>query len=549
MCALNLACIILSFIPFFTVVFPIPDSRCLFSLVVVLPVVSTATLLADVSLPSLFSNGAVLQREQSIPVWGKADAGEDVTVTLNNKKAEATADASGNWLVNLPALPAGGPFEMKVKGKNEIVVSDIAIGEVWIASGQSNMEFKLGRVGKKPNAHYIQAARVEIKAANDPMLRMFTLKRNLALQPLSNMEAVGGPWQAASPENAGRFTAVGYYFAKELRQKLGVPVGIIHTSWGGSPAEAWMSLPGLKTNAVLAHYIEKREHWINNAPQIEREYKEVTLVKWKAAVTEAKAAGKSGPRRPRAPTGPQSPHLPGNLYNGMLHPLAPYGIRGAIWYQGESNASRGKEYRTLFPAMIRDWRKLWNQGEFPFLFVQLANFQDPQTTPVEKASWPVLREAQMQTLSLRGTGMASAIDLADAENPGDIHPHNKKEVGHRLALNAFALVYNLKVPSYSGPLYSGMTTEGNKVRLNFQHADGGLKAKGDRLAGFAIAGKDGNFVWADASIDDNTVVVSSETVKEPVAVRYGWAMNPIGNLYNGEGLPASPFRTDTEAEE
>ncbi|HWL51927.1 MAG TPA: sialate O-acetylesterase [Chthoniobacteraceae bacterium] len=504
------------------------------------PLTFSSTLLADVTLSPLFSDGAVFQQKQPIPVWGKADPGEAVTVSLEGSEEKTTADASGKWRVNLPAIPAGGPFELTVKGNNLVVVHDVAVGEVWIASGQSNMAFML------------QATRdtEAVAAAADPMLRFFTVARTAVIEPVDSLALRGGPWQASTPETARKFSAVGYYFARELREKLKVPVGVVHSSWGGTPAQAWTSLSALEANPAFSVYLRQRLKDLENFPQAEKNYREVALVEWKAAEEAAKANGSKPPRKPLAPVGPNHSHLPGNLYSGMVHPLLPYGIRGVIWYQGESNGRNpgdGLIYRTLFPAMIQDWRSRWHQGDFPFLFVQLANYQAPQTEPVEQKEWPLAREAQLMALSLPHTGMASAVDLADADNPGDIHPHNKKDVGHRLALNAFAKVYDLPVPSYSGPIFTGMAVEGNKARLSFDHVDGGLQAKGEKLAGFAIAGKEGPFVWGDAVIDGDTVVVSSETVQEPARVRYGWAMNPIGNLYNKEGLPASPFRTDTDA--
>lgn len=525
-----------------------PRSRLSLSLALALPLFCPTALLADVSLPSLFSEGAVFQQKQPIPVWGTAEAGEAVTVTLAGNEVKTTADASGNWFVKLPSVPAGGPFELSVKGNNVVVVPDVAIGEVWLASGQSNMAFRL-QVPGAPDSPYVVEAEKEIQAANDPMLRMLTVRKKATTEPVDKMVSLEGTWTAASPEAAGRFSAVAYHFAKELRRKLKVPVGIIHSSWGGTPAQAWTNLAALEAEPTLAHYGPMRLNYIEQFPEAEKIYKEVTLAQWQTKVDAAKAAGKNPPRQPRPPIGPESSQLPGSLYNAMIHPLIPYGIRGVIWYQGEANASKGKEYRTLFPALIKNWRSEWKQGDFPFLFVQLANYQTPQTEPVEKAPWAMLREAQLMTLAVPHTGMASAIDLADPEKPGDIHPHNKKDVGLRLALNALAKVYDQPVASYSGPIFSSMKTEGNKVRLSFEHADGGLQAKGEKLLGFAIASKEGAFVWADAVIEGDTVVVSSEQVKEPARVRYGWATNPIGNLYNKEGLPASPFRTDTEADE
>ena len=501
---------------------------------------------ADIHLSSLFSDGAVLQRGIDAPVWGTADAGETIAASLNGKQAKTTADNSGRWMLKLPALQAGGPFDLTVSGKNTIVVHDVLVGEVWIASGQSNMEFPLNTFAPNDPV-YGPKARAEIAAANDPLLRMFTVTKKLSPDAaIANTPGPDGSWKAATPMEAGKFSAVAYYYACELRHKLNVPVGIIHTSWGGTPAEAWTSHSMLENDARLKSLFVAWDKKMADFPAAQKKYEEQILPEWKKNVQKAKAAGKPDPTKPRPPDGPNSPHQPCTLFNAMLNPLIPYGIKGVIWYQGESNSGDAATYKVLFPAMIQDWRSRWNQGVFPFLFVQLANFQAVQKQPAE-GGWAFLREAQLMTLSLPNTGMTSAIDLADPEKPGDVHPHNKREVGRRLSLIALAKVYDQKIASHSGPIYSGFKTTGNKMRLSFNHADGGLVVKGDSLKGFAIAGKDGKFVWADAIIEGDEVVVSSPQVAEPAAVRYSWAMNPIGNLYNKEGLPASSFRTDTEA--
>jgi len=506
----------------------------------------TPNALADIHLATLFSDGAVLQRGIDAPVWGTADAGEVITASFNGKQAKTTADNSGRWLLKFSAMPAGGPFELAVSGKNTVVVHNVAVGEVWVASGQSNMEFPLSTFA--PNVPvYGPKARTEIAAANDPLLRMFTVAKKMSPDgAIDNTPGPDGAWKAATPLEAGKFSAVAYYYACELRHKLNVPVGIIHTSWGGTPAEAWTSHRALAADVRLQPLFASWDKKLADYPAEQKKYEEQTLRSWQQKVEQAKVAGKSAPAKPRPPEGPNSPHRLSTLFNAMVNPLIPYGIKGAIWYQGESNSGDPATYKTLFPAMIKDWRSRWNQGEFPFLFVQLANFQAVQKQPVE-GGWAFLREAQLMTLRLPNTGMALAIDLADPEKPDDVHPHNKREVGRRLSLIALAKVYDQQVASYSGPIYSGFKIAGNKVRLSFNHADGGLVARNGNLKGFAIAGKDCNFVWGDAKIEGGEVVVSSQQVAEPAAVRYNWAMNPIGNLYNKEGLPASSFRTDIEA--
>ena len=338
---------------------------------------------------------------------------------------------------------------------------------------------------------------------------------------------------------------MGYHFANELRRTLKVPVGIIHTSYGGTPAESWTSREKLQADPRLKSVFDKWNLRVAAYPAAKKKFEEETFPAWQKAVERSKAENKPAPAEPKAPSVPPSVLQPSILFNAMLNPVIPYGIRGAIWYQGEANGSEAPVYKILFPMLIKDWRTRWNQGEFPFLYVQLANFRAVQTVPSE-GGWGWIREAQLMSLSTPNTGMASAIDLADAENPNDIHPHNKREVGRRLSLIALAKTYGQKVASYSGPIYSGMKVEGNKVRLSFAHADGGLAARDGDLKGFAIAGKDGKFIWGTARIEGNSVVVSSEAVPEPTAVHYSWAWNPIGNLYNKAGLPASPFRTDAE---
>jgi sialate O-acetylesterase len=518
-----------------------------------LVLLAVSTALAETRLSPLFSDGAVLQRGREVPIWGGADPGESVTVRMNGKEAVGTADGSGRWSVKLPSQDAGGPFDLTVQGKNTIVLHDILVGEVWVASGQSNMNFPL-QTFVPADPVYGPPAKEAIAAANDPMLRMFNVKPSVSPdKPADNLELPDGQWKASTPETAGKFSAVAYYFATELRKSLNVPVGIIHSSIGGTPAETWMSQPAIASLPECKPVLEKWEKLIEAYPDATKTYQEKTLPEWKAAAEKAKAESLPPPRRMYPPMGPNHFARPSTLFNGMIAPLIPYGIQGVIWYQGEANsggnllACNPVVYRTLFPALIKDWRTSWGQGDFPFLFVQLANLRALQTKPVETAGLGKIREAQMMALSVPNTGMATAIDLADMENPDDIHPHNKKEVGRRLSLIALAKVYQQKIPSYSGPLFSGFKVEGSQVRLNFTHVDGGLTAEGDKLEGFAIAGKDGRYVWGNAKIDGETVLVSSDLVSEPANIRYGWAFNPIGNLRNKAGLPALPFRTDTEA--
>jgi sialate O-acetylesterase len=439
----------------------------------------------------------VLQRNKPLHIWGWADKGEKVTVTFFNATYKATAAADGKWEVSLPARPAGGPYIMTIKGNNTITLDNILIGEVWVASGQSNMEMPLNGWGTILNFEQ------EIKAANYPEIRLFQINHTTSTALQEDVVTWKGGWLPCTAENISQFSAVGYFFAREIYTHEHIPVGVIHTSWGGTVAEAWTSGESLKKMPAFADTVKMFE----SLP---------------------------------APLAPGNPNKPTLLYNAMLHPLLPYPIRGAIWYQGESNADRAYQYRELFPLMIKDWRKNWNTGEFPFYFVQLANFKDKKAEPAA-SDWAELREAQLRTLSLPNTGMASAIDIGDTK---DIHPKNKQEVGRRLSLIARAQVYGEKIP-YSGPLYASKMNAGNKITISFKHTDEGLLVKqGPALKGFAIAGADKQFHWAQAKISGAHVIVWSDEVKNPVAVRYNWADNPDGNLYNGAGLPASPFRTD-----
>jgi sialate O-acetylesterase len=452
---------------------------------------------ADVRLPALVGSNMVLQRNKPLNIWGWADKGEKVTVSFRNARYAATATADGKWKVQLPAQAAGGPFSMTISGHNTIKLDNILVGEVWVASGQSNMEMPVKGWGKVLN--YEQ----EIAAANYPEIRLFQVKHTTSTAPLDDVTPWEGGWQACSPQSVPEFSSVGYFFAREIYSHQHIPIGVIHSSWGGTVAEAWTSGESLKKLPAFADTVK---------------------------AFEALAA-------PKSPSGPNKTTL---LYNAMIHPLLPYTIRGAIWYQGEANAGRAYQYRELFPTMIKDWRKHWHNGDFPFYFVQLANFKEKQSQPVE-SDWAELREAQLMTLSLPNTGMASAIDIGDEK---DIHPKNKQEVARRLSLIARAKVYGEKIP-YSGPIYQSKQITGNKVVLTFKHTDNGLVAKkGSSVKGFEVAGADKKFHLAQATINGNRVTVWSDEVSSPVAVRYSWANNPDGNLYNGAGLPASPFRTD-----
>ena len=516
-----------------------------------------AVVRADVKLPAVLSDSMVLQQGQPVPVWGWADQGEQVTVTFAGQTQKATAGDDGKWMVKLQPLTASDqPAELTVAGKNTLTRKDILVGEVWVCSGQSNMEW--------PVRNSTNAAE-EIAAAKHPHVRLFTVPKTIKTEPQSDTV---GKWVACGPDTVAAFSAVGYFFGRELHQTLKVPIGLIHTSWGGTPAEAWTSADYLNKDAELAGLTPAWEKQAETYPRRKENY-EKALAKWRETVAQAKkdapatkegAATKDGPATkaakplptaPRAPNPPdKDPHRPSVLYNGMIAPIVPYAAKGSIWYQGESNAGRAYEYRKLLPTMIRNWRDAWGDAESKFLIVQLANYKEPAEKPGDDA-WAELREAQAMTAAMPNNGLAVAIDLADADNPNDIHPKNKQDVGRRLALVALGRYYGKDV-KHSGPAYEDMRAAAGKVTVTFKHADGltargpdGKASEGGKVTGFQVAGADRKWAWADAEIRSNgTVVVWSDEVKEPAAVRYAWSSNPVANLYNAAGLPAAPFRTD-----
>jgi len=620
---------------------------------------------AQVKPSLLFSDHMVIQRDVPVPVWGTAAKKEKITLNFNGAEIKTKADKMGKWMVKLPATPAGGPYSLTIKGKkNTVEIKDILVGEVWVCSGQSNMEWI---VNNSNNADE------EIASANDSQIRHFKVLREIANIPQEKVP--GGDWAVCSPETVGNFTAVGYFFARQLREKLDVPIGLLNTSWGGTNVETWISSEAISTVPAFTQiandlkgmdlevmYKKKREElekvignlpekdagmqgdkaiwaakeldesdwktmelpglwegkgldgldgvvwyrksielskdeadriaqiflqkiddnditWINgekvgetNSYNAERSYPiregllkpgkntivvrvedtgggggiygNPELIKLLGYTVSVPLAGewkyKIGEGRAAISRSPNS--YPSLLYNAMLNPLLPYAMKGVIWYQGESNAGRAYAYRELFPLMIKDWRSRWGQGDFPFFWVQLANFKAASDQPIN-SDWAELREAQSMTLSLPNTGEAVIIDIGEAD---DIHPRNKQDVGYRLSLAARKIAYGEDIP-YSSPMYKSMESNGNEVRIKFDHVGGGLEAK-DRYGyvnGFAVAGADQKFYWAKARLEGNEVVLHADEVKKPVAVRYGWADNPDDlNLYTKEGLPVNPFRTD-----
>jgi sialate O-acetylesterase len=482
---------------------------------------------ADVRPNPIFSDGAVLQRGRTLPVWGTADDGESVTVTVQGRTA-GTVCRGRRWRVDLPPLEVGGPVEMTIRGKNTITLRGLLVGEVWVCSGQSNMELTVADCDRADR---------EIANSANPQIRLCKVPRQAADAPL---EEVSLSWRECGPSTVGNFSGVGYFFGRDLQEALKVPLGLIDASYGSTPAEAWMRPETLRSRPEFRSILDEYARQVEDSPRAMTQYGS-EMEAWERAAAEAKATGRKPPPRPQLPLGPFNWRRPSGLYHAMVLPLVPYAIRGVIWYQGERNSPRAYQYRTLFPALIADWRRAWGQGDFPFLFVQLAPFGKRGDEPRESA-WAELREAQLLTSqSVPSTAMAVITDVGDE---ADIHPRRKQPVGERLALAARAVAYGEPV-SYRGPSYRDFEVQGDRIVVSFDHAGRGLECRGDRLRGFAICGPDRTFVAAEVQIvGHDRVAVHSPRVSRPVAVRFGWADYPVVNLWNRDGLPASPFRTD-----
>jgi sialate O-acetylesterase len=488
---------------------------------------------ANVTPSAIFSDHMVLQRLMPIVVWGKADANEDVTVELkgaNFDKSASTVATDGNWRVQLPPLPAGGPYTMTISGQNKVEINDVLIGEVWLCSGQSNMEHLLGPRMGPPNTMDWEK---EVAAANYPQIRQFHM--NTPAEQATPSTVVDGSWTVCSPETAPDYTAVGYFFARDLQQKIHVPIGIINSSVGGTPIKAWtnrqamLADPDLKKIAEPEDLAVGMKKWADDTAAYKA--KEPALLdQYNKDAAAATAAGKPAPQKPQPPQGLFWNSLSGVLYNGKIAPLAPYRIRGAIWYQGESDSGPlAAHYEKNLQVLIADWRKIWGEGNFPFFIVQIAPCYN----------WdPVVREAELLTWqNTPNTAMVVTTDIGST----DPHPPNKQLVGERLSLDARALVYGEKTLEYSGPIYQSADFSGNQAIVHFTHLGGGLVAKDGDLTGFMLSADNKNFSPAKAQIQGDTVVVTSDQVPQPKFVRLGWEGVPKINLYNQAGLPASPF--------
>jgi len=491
---------------------------------------------ADVKLPTLFSDHMVLQQETAASVWGTAAPDEKVTVKVGDQQATASAGADGKWMVKIGPLKAGGPVEMTVAGKNTITIKDVLVGEVWVCSGQSNMGMTVSGVQDKAR---------EIAEAKHPQIRMFKVP-NVALDEPAN-DVPRGAWTVCSPETVSGFSATAYFFGRDLHEALKQPIGLINTSWGGTRIEPWISPASLEKDPVTKDDFAKFMSAPVTSAEVVAEYDKASI-KYRQQVAEAKKNNTPVPARPPVAPAGRVPGRPayGRLYNAMIHPLIPYAIRGAIWYQGESNGGEGIKYRTWMPELITDWRNHWNQPgaahDFPFLIVQLPDNGPKSPAGAENVGWTLVREAEMQTASkLPNVGTAVTIDTSA---DGNLHPPEKQPVGHRLALIAENKVYGHKDVVDSGPVFESAKPDGDKLILTFKEVHGGLVAKGDKLVGFYVAGEDRKFHPADATIEGDTVVLHSAEVSKPIAARYSWAQHPDCNLFNKADLPAGPFRTD-----
>lgn len=447
---------------------------------------------AQVKLPSVFSDNMVLQRDQPVPFWGTDKPGAEVSVKVGTAETKAKADGDGKWMVKLPALKAGGPIEVTVTGSTAVTFKNVLVGEVWLCSGQSNMEMEVQSCDN---------AQAEIAKADHPRIRQIKIPHTPTTKPQTDVAGKG--WVVCNSQTVGKFTGVGYFFARHLEKELDVPIGLIDSNWGGTRIEPWIPPEGFKQVPALKNIADN----LDKFPQVTND-----KVNHQSALA---------------------------LYNGMIAPLVPYGIRGALWYQGESNNGEGMLYAEKMKALIGGWRKVWGNENMPFYYVQLA----PYTYGGDPTKLAGIWEAQQAALSIPNTGMAVTVDISNVK---DIHPKNKQDVGKRLALWAMAKTYD-RPGVYSGPLYKSMKVEGNKIRISFDHVGTGLVSRdGKPLSWFTIAGEDKKFVEAKAEIDGNTVVVSAESVTKPIAVRFGWNQIAEPNLSNKEGLPAGPFRTDKE---
>lgn len=499
-------------------------------LLVVITIVSTLTVYSEVRLPDILGSSMVFQQNQKVPIWGTAEIGETVVVTFQKQKLTVAADAKGNWRVDLKPLKADfTPQTLTIEGKNKIELKDILVGEVWLVAGQSNMQRLLRETA---NGEEVQSK------ANHPNIRLFNVSREVAFK---KKQGKLGDWLACTPKSVAEFSAAGYYFGVELERELKVPIGLINSSYGGSQAEAWTPVEYLTANPDLKATVERTKIWDEERPRVKVEYAEA-IKKWRDDSEKQKAAGVRPSPSPSVPDALRDYRIASSIYDGMIAPLMPFAIRGAAWYQGESNEARAEQYNILLPVMIRAWRERWGQGNFSFGIIQLPNYRAVKPEP-EESAWSFIREAERRTaLNTPNTGLIVTIEIGESN---DIHPKNKLDVGKRMAVWALKDVYGRRI--IDAPTLKKVEIKDNRIILTFDNVGTGLKIKdGEKLDEFAIAGADKKFVWADAKIvGKNKIEVSSPNVAAPLAVRYAFNSNPKNpNLTNDSGLPASPFRTD-----
>lgn len=501
----------------------------LFIIVIVLSFAAVAR--ANVTLPDVISSGMVLQRDQAVPIWGMADPGEAVSVRFNDQVKNTTADANGRWMIRLQRLKATTtPATLIIEGRNKIELQDILVGEVWLVAGQSNMQRLLSETSNGAEA---------IAAANHPAIRLFNVSRQVAFK---HAKPPLGVWRTCNPESVKEFSAAGYYFGVELQRELNVPIGLINSSYGGSQAEAWTPVEYLLASADLKPTVDRTKIWDEERARVRVQYDEA-IRSWREESYKARAADAIPQPSPSVPDALREYRVASSIYNGMIEPLIPFAIRGAMWYQGESNEGRAQQYGILLPVMIKSWRERWGEGDFPFGIVQLPNYRATKDDPADEA-WSHLRDAQRLTAkTVPRTGLIVTIDLGEAR---DIHPKNKLDVGKRMARWALVDVYSRKLVK-SGPVFQNALKKDSKIVLTFSEVGTGLKlSRGTKLEEFAIAGADRKWYWAEAKVlGRNRVEVWSPQVSQPVAVRYAFNNNPRNpNLTNDTGIPAGPFRTD-----
>jgi sialate O-acetylesterase len=491
----------------------------------------------EVTLAPLFADHAILQRDKPVAVWGRAGASDPVSVTFHGQTVRTVAGSDGRWLARIGPFPASAePAELVVSGGSTVTLHDVLVGDLWLCSGQSNMEFT---VDDGSSTYQVENPAIEVASANYPLIRQLKIERTVSTKPAETVKT--SAWLPALPATVGQFTAVGYFFARDIHRALGVPVGIIDSSWGGTQAEAWTSDAARNSTSIAATLDARWKKDMSEWPPERVARYSVEMAAWEKAEKEAKASHTANRLHwPPPPASTDSPALPGGLFNAMIAPLQPGTLRGVLWYQGESNVGHADEYAELFEALIRSWRAGFGQSDLPFYFVQIANFGNEYE--FGDRGWARLREAQARALELPDTGMAVTIDIGEAHN---IHPRNKQELGRRLALIARAKVYGLP-PETSGPVFASATREGSAMRVRFTHAGDELSAHGGQVNALEVAGADRVFLPATGVIETDSLVVSSPEVAEPVAVRYAWTNAPRdANLYNDSGLPAVPFRSDS----